>query len=96
MPLTDSIPSTVRRTAIQLAVAISLAVFAVFVWPTRYRDFRLQGGPRSNLGARQDRFTGVVSVLTPAGWQKLDSLRNSAPPVRYSPDNPFAGKGGPR
>lgn len=52
-------------------VAALLGLFAVFVWPTAWRDrtfVEFANGPHTG---RQHRFTGEVQVLCLDGWHTL-------------------------
>jgi hypothetical protein len=57
----------VRRLAGFAVVAIALLLFAVFLWPTRYRDIAIRG-PAWALAARQNRLTGNVEFLMRDGY----------------------------
>lgn len=63
------VPGTTLRVAVQLAVAGLIAVFVLFVWPTRYRYDRLQmlgeTAPGPVYPVRIDRFTGAAEILLP-------------------------------
>jgi hypothetical protein len=60
-----------RTLAIGAAV-VGLLLFALYIWPTPWRDIPVQPGARSwALAARENRFTGQVEFLVtrwPRGW----------------------------
>lgn len=63
-----------RRTAIVGLLALGV-VFALFVWPTRYRyehsQFRVYGGKVAQKLVRIDRLTGQTWVLEENGWRNI-------------------------
>jgi hypothetical protein len=58
-----------------VAVLLVLAVFAAFVWPTRYHYFELKRGEGVSFVMRADRFSDKTWILTPGGWKS-----NTPPP----------------
>ena len=56
-----------KRSAFLLFVAVML--FAIFVWPTRYKDLA-SGGFNNITKFRQDRFSGEVQRWYEGGWIK--------------------------
>lgn len=52
------------KKALIVCAIIAALLFAVFVWPTRYRHFTWNG----KLPAREGRFTGKVEILYTTGW----------------------------
>lgn len=67
-----------------LAVAVA-AVFAVTVWPTRYRMDHMSIRRIGLQPVRTDRFTGETEALYPSGWEPLQSVdkpHNAAPAAR--------------
>ena len=51
-----------------LLCVVLLMVFAVYVWPTRYR-YHVTSFAGSQITIRENRFTGKVNLLMPYGWQ---------------------------
>jgi hypothetical protein len=59
-----------RWAALVIATAM-VVLFAVFIWPTRYRyEHWAPGGGRS-YPVRINRFTGTAERLQPNGWQPM-------------------------
>ncbi len=58
-----------------LGLLVLAALFAYFIWPTRYEEFAAGEGPyteRTDLPTRVDRFNGEVWVKKASGdWSKL-------------------------
>lgn len=52
-------------------VAAVLGAFAVFVWPTAWRDRTFVEFPNGPHTGRQQRFTGEIQVLCVDGWHRL-------------------------
>lgn len=52
-------------------VLVIVVLFAVLVWPTRYRYERSLKRSAWPL-VRIDRFTGSVEYLTDSGWERMD------------------------
>lgn len=76
-----------RRWAL-FALLLGAVAVAAFIWPTRYRPIELSPAARY-LAARENRFTGAVDVLTPAGWRPLIQVapKDTTDPLSgYSPD----------
>lgn len=68
------------RIAGLVALALVLAAFGRWVWPTPYRTLTLRASaPRPVLAAREHRLTGQVDLLTAYGWRPA-----------VAPPNPFA------
>ena len=64
-----------QRFSIICAALILIAAaipFAYYVWPTKYRYYRLQMGA-SEYPLRINRFTGEAEQLTVVGWLPLKS-----------------------
>lgn len=59
-----------------IVLLLAAIIFAVFVWPTRYRYDHLKMGD-SNYPVRTDRLTGKTEVLAQNGWQELISESES-------------------
>ena len=61
-----------------LAAVIPLLLFAIFVWPTRYRYGQWHDGGNEQE-VRTDRFTGAVEVLTVYGWVNFQKNESAGP-----------------
>lgn len=68
------------RAALFAAVALVLALFGYYVWPTPYRFYSPSGRLLGVMGYREQRFTGIVDVLTPDGWVRTSLSRSARPP----------------
>lgn len=75
-----------RYVAAALLIAV-LAVVAIYVWPTAYRDVPIQPSNPRVFAAREHRFTRQVQLLTRAGWIDVPELA----PVKDSAWDPLAG-----
>lgn len=51
----------------KIVLLLAVAVFAVFVWPTRYRYDHMKLGD-NNYPVRANRLTGKTEVLAQGGW----------------------------
>ena len=70
--------SQVPKIIIGIIGLVVLALFAIYVWPTRYSYDHMRMGQRE-LVVRIDRFSGVTEILYPDGW------RVAAPTPKPSP-----------
>ena len=67
------------RAALFAAVALALALFGYYVWPTPYRFYESAGRLAGVMGYREHRLTGIVDVLTPEGWVRTSLSRRGRP-----------------
>jgi hypothetical protein len=73
---------SITRLATVVLVLAVLGLFAVYVWPTRYRyDHMSFPGDVGTYPVRIDRFSGEVEVLRPMGWRSLGSATPNARPA---------------
>lgn len=69
--------------ALGLGLALVVALFATYVWPTAYRELHTRPGVLAvgfvrAVAVREHRFTGRIDVLTSTGWQPLAAQRPMA------------------
>src|SRR6185503_15321329 len=69
------------RAALFAALALALALFGYYVWPTPYRFYTASGQLMGVMGYREHRFTGLVDVLTTEGWVRTSLSRRTRPPT---------------
>ena len=67
------------RAALFAAVALAVALFGYYVWPTAYRFYDGTGRLVGVMGYREHRFTGNVDVLTREGWVRTSLSRRARP-----------------
>ena len=79
------------RKALRYGIAAAcIALFAVFVWPTKYRPIAISSSTPRVIAARENRFTGEVELLiAPSGWRRVPGV--SAPTAKGDSLDPLAG-----
>lgn len=76
----------IRRLIIALALVILWAAFVTVIWPTKYRAIALSPAAAEEvLAARENRFTGVVEILTVGGWHTLTSRPDTVMARLFAP-----------
>ncbi len=64
-------PSLLSRLLVLVVILAIAGLFAVFVWPTRYRYDHYSVSGLGSFPIRIDRITGEAEMLRGGGWLKL-------------------------